>query len=77
MREITSEELREIAFSLGKAKEIKSESYQCLCPAHDDNNPSLVISLSRSGIFLAHCFAGCPYGKIFNELKKRNLWPRK
>lgn len=40
-----------------KLKETNPYSYQCLCPFHEDKNPSLKISL-KNGKWLWHCF-GC------------------
>lgn len=33
--------------------------YQCLCPSHDDRNPSLSVTEKPDGTVLVHCFAGC------------------
>ncbi|MEO5931634.1 MAG: hypothetical protein ABIR47_16990 [Candidatus Kapaibacterium sp.] len=33
--------------------------YAALCPAHDDQIPSLSISIGREGTLLIHCHAGC------------------
>ena len=38
-------------------KETHKESFQCLCPFHDDKNPSLYVSL-KNGKWLWNCF-GC------------------
>lgn len=38
-------------------KETHREAFQCLCPFHDDKNPSLHISM-KNGKWLWHCF-GC------------------
>jgi len=33
--------------------------WKCLCPAHDDKNPSLSITVADSGKILLYCHAGC------------------
>ena len=37
----------------------RGESYQALCPAHDDNEPSLSVAEGEDGRALLKCFAGC------------------
>ena len=44
------------------------------CPAHDDSDPSLSISISREGVTLIHCFAGCEQSAVIDALKARGLW---
>jgi putative DNA primase/helicase len=45
----------------------------CRCPTHADSTPSLKISDSdRRGIDV-HCFAGCDWKEIKDELKRQNL----
>lgn len=43
-----------------------------LCPAHDDQHPSLSIGLGKDGQVLLHCFAGCTFESIMQAL---NLQP--
>jgi hypothetical protein len=43
------------------------------CPAHDDNKPSLSISV-RNGKVLVHCFAGCGQQNVIDALRARGLW---
>lgn len=38
------------------------------CPAHDDSKPSLSIKITDSGRLLLHCFAGCSFKDISDEL---------
>jgi len=49
--------------------------YIARCPAHDDKNPSLSLSLVN-GKLLVHCHAGCDQGVIIGALKAMGLWPR-
>lgn len=42
-------------------------SYQALCPAHGDKNPSLSVS-EENGKILLHCFAGCSVEAISTAL---------
>jgi len=42
--------------------------WSSLCPAHDDNNPSLSISEAADGKVLLHCHAGCEVDAIVETL---------
>jgi hypothetical protein len=44
------------------------------CPAHEDNRPSLSITVGEDRVLL-HCFAGCKYEAIADVLALRKLWP--
>ncbi len=50
-----------------------------LCPAHDDNNPSLAVNVREDGSIWPHCYAGCDTDKILNAMgfKKKDLYPEK
>jgi len=61
-----------IANQLGKATRIRN-GWSCLCPAHDDYNPSLSLSLSEDGKLLACCYAGCSFPDILSALRSRGL----
>ena len=61
-----------IANRLGKATRIRN-GWSCLCPAHDDHNPSLSLSLSEEGTLLAHCYVGCSFPDIMSALGKRGM----
>jgi putative DNA primase/helicase len=47
----------------------------CRCPAHDDKRPSLSIKDGDDGGIIVHCFAGCHYADIKDELRRRGLLP--
>ena len=44
---------------LHHVKEIKPGRWIAKCPAHDDQSPSLNITLAESGNILIKCWAGC------------------
>ena len=48
--------------------------WQAACPAHDDSDPSLSISVSRDGKTLIHCHAGCSQQDVIDALRSRGLW---
>lgn len=65
------------AFTHFKGVKKQGDGYVCLCPAHNDHNPSLSIGLSDDGNWiLLHCFAGCTTEAILSAagLKKSNLY---
>jgi hypothetical protein len=49
------------------------------CPAHDDQKPSLSISVGKGGQVLIHCHRGCPPERIVQMLglKLSDLFPPK
>lgn len=54
------------------AKKVGNNYLTC-CPAHNDKNPSLSISVTAKGKILWHCFAGCSQLDIFNALTKSGV----
>lgn len=44
------------------------------CPAHDDRNPSLHVTLT-DGSLLVKCFAGCTQAAVVARMKSLGLWP--
>jgi len=38
------------------------------CPAHEDGNASLSVTITESGRLLAHCFSGCAFNEIREAL---------
>ncbi len=65
-------DVERIAHALGKAKKNK-DGYQCLCPAHEDENPSLGITLSKDNELIFNCLAGCNWKDIKEECVKKGL----
>jgi putative DNA primase/helicase len=52
----------------GVKKGKNGNGYLCLCPVHDDHQPSLSLSLTDDGKILLHCFAGCSTEDICSVL---------
>src|SRR5204862_85349 len=54
-----------------------TQGYTALCPAHDDNNPSLSVAEGDDGRVLVHCFAGCDVADIVAaiDLEMFDLFP--
>ena len=44
---------------LKKLKRRSENSWTACCPAHDDRNPSLSVSVGDDGRVLLNCFSGC------------------
>lgn len=61
-----------IANQLGKATRV-GKGWSCLCPAHDDHNPSFSLSLGKYGTLLVHCYAGCSFPDIMSALRKKGM----
>lgn len=71
-------DIQSILSRLSKVNQ-NGNGYTACCPAHDDRNPSLSISLSEDGSrILLHCFAGCPEDAILHSLglKKSDLYAK-
>ena len=61
-----------IAFALNGRK--SGRGWSARCPAHDDRDPSLSISISPKGKTLVHCHAGCSQDQVIDALINRGLW---
>jgi RecA-family ATPase len=62
----------EMAAALGRPTRA-GRAWLCLCPAHDDHDPSLSIT-ERDGKLLFVCRAGCDQNSVIEALKLRGLW---
>jgi putative DNA primase/helicase len=53
------------------------DGYQAQCPAHEDRNPSLSISVAADGKVLLKCHVGCSFESIVSALglELRDLFP--
>jgi putative DNA primase/helicase len=61
-----------IAHALSGRK--RASGWTARCPAHDDRDPSLSISISKDGKTLVHCHAGCSQGDVIAALAGLGLW---
>ena len=50
-------ELPELMLSYGIKLKERGSRYECLCPAHDDHNPSMSVFRNGDGNWKAHCFS--------------------
>lgn len=48
------------------------DNYLCFCPIHKGSQRNLSLKLGSNGKILVHCFAGCDYREIWNELRNLN-----
>ena len=56
-----------------QGKQQADGSLLCLCPAHNDREPSLHVT-ELDGKVLIHCFAGCSNEAVIEALRARDLW---
>ena len=63
---------------LGRVKQTSEGQWEALCPAHNDNRPSLSVSRGADGQALVHCHRGCAVDSVLAEigLSKADLFPR-
>jgi hypothetical protein len=61
-----------IARALGGRK--RGSAWTARCPAHDDRDPSLSISISKEGKTLIHCHAGCSQDHVIEALTELGVW---
>jgi len=57
-----------IETATGRPCRRNGDTVQCHCPAHDDANPSLSVSVRDDGGVLLHCHAGCESKAILSAL---------
>ena len=65
--------IEEVAYRLHGRK--CGSGYVVQCPAHDDRNPSLSLSVVN-GKLLVRCHAGCPQRAVIAALEELGLWPK-
>lgn len=65
-------DIQAIATTLGGASP-SGDGYSCLCPAHDDQTPSLSIGLGDQNQLLLYCHGGCSFEQIVKTLQDRGL----
>lgn len=58
-------------------RRIKEGSYSCDCPVADHRRAKMVVTDKGETEPLIHCFAGCSFIDLKNELDSRGLWPKK
>lgn len=63
------------ALSDGKNPEKNGDGYTCKCPAHGDRNNSMSIKDDGNDGVLVHCFTGCRWQDIKDELVRLGLHP--
>lgn len=62
----------QIAVACGEAKR-EGNGWRCLCPAHNDHNPSLSLT-DADGKVLFKCRTGCSQDEVISAFKDRELW---
>ena len=62
---------------LDKVRQVKTNRWLALCPAHPDKNPSLQITETEDGTLLVKCWAGCTTAAVTRaaSLEMRDLFP--
>lgn len=59
----SNDELGGVLAGLGLRPKRAGRGWQCRCPVHEDDTPSLSAEI-KDGRFLAYCHAGCPFVEI-------------
>lgn len=77
-RALSGLSLLESIVSRFKGAKRSGSGYSALCPAHDDQNPSLSISPGRNENVVIHCHAGCSPEAVLRRanLTFADLWPK-
>jgi hypothetical protein len=61
----------QIAQALGGKR--SGNQWKCRCPAHDDNDPSMIVFDGKHSVQV-RCYAGCDPLEIIAALRSRGLW---
>src|SRR4051794_21221986 len=70
----TPADVERIARQLGGARK-NGGGWDCRCPAHDDQEPSLSLSVGEDGRLLWCCHTGCDQATVLEGLRKRGVLP--
>lgn len=57
-------DIHKVLARLKNVKQAGEAQWACSCPAHNDANPSLTVSLADDGRILLRCHAGCSFEEI-------------
>ena len=57
-------DIHKVLAILKNVKQTGEAQWACSCPAHNDANPSLTVSLADDGRILLRCHAGCSFEEI-------------
>jgi putative DNA primase/helicase len=68
----TAADVERIAKRLGGARK-NGDGWDCRCPAHEDHDPSLSLSLGDDGRLLWHCHAGCGQEAVREALRRAGV----
>ena len=66
-------DLRNLAYGMDPKAQKTGGGFTCRCPAHDDHNPSLSLTIGDTGKLLLYCHAGCTFEDVMDELVQRGL----
>jgi hypothetical protein len=53
--------------------EERHNGFWCICPAHDDHDPSLHVEEGEDGQALVICRAGCDQERVLDALEERGV----
>jgi energy-coupling factor transporter ATP-binding protein EcfA2 len=60
--------LQQVLGELDDVQQTGADEWKARCPAHDDNNPSLSVTVGEDYPVLLHCHAGCEFEEVAEEL---------
>ena len=67
-------DINKVADHLDGVNWTSESNFTALCPAHDDRNPSLSVSIGDNNKLLMYCHAGCEFAEINAALKERKAY---
>lgn len=77
-----NEQLERLLSRLDKVEKLPPQQhqarYKACCPAHDDKNPSLSVTLSQRDTILLRCWSGCSVEEIVSAvgMDMQDLFPK-